>query len=137
MLYLICIVVYMVKFHLKVKMNVASDCHGYLQDQPENLATAKQVSIDTAMQYCEVRVGCEGGGRCGNGINNPPLAHFCTRGRWRSLEEAEIHLQLAFAREGGGGGSTAETQGESCTKTQTQRQNGIAVNLLVSTCFQC
>jgi hypothetical protein len=50
---------------------------------------------------------------------NPPPAHFCTRGRWRrkestfgtiemrgesrrEVEEAEIHLQLAFAHEGGG-----------------------------------
>jgi len=32
-------------------------CEFTLQNQPKNLATAKQVSIDTAMQYCEVRMG--------------------------------------------------------------------------------
>ena len=32
-------------------------CESTLQNQPKNLAIAKQVSIDTAMQYCEVRMG--------------------------------------------------------------------------------
>jgi len=32
-------------------------CEFTLQNQPKNLATAKQVPIDTAMRYCEVRMG--------------------------------------------------------------------------------
>ena len=32
-------------------------CESTLQNQPKYLAIAKQVSIDTAMQYCEVRMG--------------------------------------------------------------------------------
>ena len=33
----------------------------------ENLATAKKMSIDTAMHDCEVKIGGKGGGRRGNG----------------------------------------------------------------------
>jgi len=36
---------------------VVTYCEFTLRNQPKNLATAKQVSIDTAMQYCEVRMG--------------------------------------------------------------------------------
>jgi hypothetical protein len=85
-----------------------------LQNQPKNLATAKQVSIDTAMQYCEVKMGGLAIQHPCAGMNShvPSLARFpCERGgrRGNGVEmRKKIHPRLTFAREGGRGAREME-----------------------------
>ena len=91
----------------------ANPCGFTRQKQPKNLATAVQVSIDTAVQHCEVRisvlkwlrrwrmqewhqntiktplrlaVACNGGGGPENDHKYPPPARCCMRERWRTRE---------------------------------------------------